>query len=243
MLVHCGAVYGCPLLFCRTISFPHPPHNPNYRMKNIICLLCFWFIGLGVYAQHLDSFFAYERNIISASLPDSMRTALQQAGYSAASAVQHGLIMVRKDDYWGCINQSGKLIIPCQYGYLKLIDSTYVLANNGGRMHYLSASSWTDINYLPLIIDGKWGILDWAGKAVLPFEYSYMYTSGAFIAVSRIDKITHEETMAIWHTVKRKFVTDFGIYTFMGQFKDGKAELHGKKNGYIDTKGIITHTD
>jgi hypothetical protein len=232
-----------PCFFAALHHFLTPPPNLNYRMKNIICLLCFWFIGLGVYAQHLDSFFAYERNIISASLPDSMRTALQQAGYSAASAVQHGLIMVRKDDYWGCINQSGKLIIPCQYGYLKLIDNTCIIANSEGRMEAFWSMSWFAVNPLPLIQGGKWGIFDWAGKAVLPFEYRHMYTSGAFVAVSLIDEITQEETMAIWHTVKRKFVTDFGIYTFMGQFKDGKAELHGKKNGYIDTNGIVTHTD
>ena len=212
-------------------------------MKNIICLLCFWFIGLGVYAQHLDSFFAYERNIISASLPDSMRVALQQAGYTTASSIQHGLIMVSKGDYWGCINQSGKLIIPCQYDYLKLIDSTCIMANSGGRMEVFAPMSCIYVNPLPMISGGKWGMFDWRGKALLPFEYNHMYTSGAFVAVSRIDKITHEETMAIWHTAKRKFVTDFGIYTFIGQFKDGKAELHGKKNGYIDTKGIITHTD
>jgi hypothetical protein len=71
--------------------------------------------------------------------------------YSSISSPDlHGLIRVRKGDYWGIVDTTGKLLTKPIYKDIRRVGEAYYAAENK---------------------DGKWGFLNKKGKPQIPFEY------------------------------------------------------------------------
>jgi hypothetical protein len=71
--------------------------------------------------------------------------------YNAISSPDlHGLIRVRKGDFWGMVDTTGKLLTKPTYRDIRRVGEAYYAAENK---------------------EGKWGFLNKKGKPQIPFEY------------------------------------------------------------------------
>ena len=77
------------------------------------------------------------------------QTVFEVPQYNYHGTFFEGLAWVRSGEKYGCIDTSGKLIIPTEY------DNTLVFKNK----------------YAPASKSGKWGLIDQNGTVQLPIEY------------------------------------------------------------------------
>ena len=75
-------------------------------------------------------------------------------GYDTIDTFFEGLALVRKDDKWGFIGKTGKVVIPLQYDYV------WDFSEGLARVQK----------------DNKWGFIDKTGKVVIPLQYDYAYS-------------------------------------------------------------------
>ena len=61
-----------------------------------------------------------------------------------------GLALISKEGKWGCIDKSGKEVIPCLYNEFSFSEDLACVEK-----------------------EGKWGYIDKTGKEVIPFIYDY----------------------------------------------------------------------
>ncbi|MDR1706316.1 MAG: WG repeat-containing protein, partial [Clostridiales bacterium] len=80
---------------------------------------------------------------------------------------REGLAPVIKDDKWGFIDKTGKVVVPLEY------DQVYSFSEG----------------LAPVIKDGKYGFIDKTGKVVVPLEYDDVYNiSEGLATVMKDDK-------------------------------------------------------
>ncbi|MGF6594629.1 WG repeat-containing protein [Pseudomonas sp. 2835] len=134
---------------------------------------------------------------------------------------QDGLAVVAKNNRYGMINRKGEQIIPLRFNSRPLIDKGLVLLNDGDS--------------------DKSGLMNTAGKVVLPFEYdaiAYNVWGGRLVN----DGLLTVAKEGKWGFVdlSGKLVLPY-IYDNRGFFRDGQAIVERDGKHYrIDRKGNET---
>lgn len=82
----------------------------------------------------------------------SGETVLDLSQYDLIGAFSEGLACVKSDKKWGCIDKSGRLIIPTEYDNMLMFENQYA----------------------PISKDSKWGLIDKDGTIRLPNEYDFV---------------------------------------------------------------------
>ena len=95
----------------------------------------------------------------------SGETVFEVPQYDQICSFFEGLAWVQSGKKYGCIDTSGKLIIPTEY------DSMPIFANK----------------YAPVSKNGKWGLIDHSGAVRLPLEYDFVSSVENGYAVVRKD--------------------------------------------------------
>jgi hypothetical protein len=85
----------------------------------------------------------------------------------------------KKDDKFGFIDQTGKVVIPFMY-----------------------QDAWPTGNFLAVKKDGKWGLVDVNNKIILPIEYASISSAGKTTAW--VSKTDNENTYEIDLATKQK---------------------------------------
>ena len=105
--------------------------------------------------------------------------------YSGAGPFEEGLALVRNGDLYGCINTSGKEVIPLNYseimpfneGLARVCEDKYGFVDKEGKavvpMIYSAAGDSFIDGLAPVRKNGKWGFIDKTGKVVIPFKYDW----------------------------------------------------------------------
>lgn len=83
-------------------------------------------------------------------------TVIIPEGYEDAEVLQNGLILVKKDQKYGCINKIGAAILPIEYASLKCYGE------------YLVATLYDDASG-----ENKHGVIDFMNRQIVPFNEEY----------------------------------------------------------------------
>ncbi len=132
--------------------------------------------------------------------------------YDNAWRFQEDMAVVQINDKVGCINRSGKLVIPAIYE---------------------ATSQYFSDGILRAKMNGKWGFIDKTGRLVVPFIYDNVLNfKGGLASVKLNDKYGMINRLG-------QVVIPF-LYEYIQQPSEGLIgiKLNGKY-GYLDTKGIV----
>lgn len=162
-----------------------------------------------------------------------------------------GIIIVKRDGKYGCINLKGEEVIPCIYSQIDSFSDGYALvektdADNNQLQYFFIDNKGT--RYLPfpsdylspsvhdgLIIaidNGKYGYFDVNGRIVIPCIYDY--------AEEFKDGIAKVELNGKWGLIntKGKFIIPCKYERIMWDFHEGLCILRfNSKCGFVDKKG------
>ena len=121
-------------------------------------------------------------------------TVMIPPAYDESSEWRAGRCVVSQGNMKGVINADGKIVLPCQYGEIRLVDPNGSVSADPVFIRTENAGKWGlfDINGQPILpmdyddirpaqagtvgyiwaaTDGKYGIFDSNGKELLPFGY------------------------------------------------------------------------
>ncbi|WMJ23061.1 WG repeat-containing protein [Paludicola sp. MB14-C6] len=87
--------------------------------------------------------------------------------YECVHPFSDGLAAVKKDGVWGYINETGKVVIPCQFS--DLFEANIRFGSNYYEKEILYNFS---SGYAAITKGGKWGYIDKTGKEITPFIYT-----------------------------------------------------------------------
>ncbi len=94
--------------------------------------------------------------------------------FDQAQEFINNMVIVKKDNYYGIIDNKGKDVLKCEYQYIinvKELDNLYIVGK------------YTNINKRT---DTKYGALDKYAKQILPFEYSNIkYKEGKILIICK----------------------------------------------------------
>jgi len=185
--------------------------------------------------------------------------------YDWVSNFNEGLAAVCKDDKWGYIDTTGKLVIPCQYDYhvdpFKYgVAIVRIRKENNYYDYYFGVIDKTGKLVLPIEYDyiwnfydglaeagkdGKKGVVNTAGKIVIPFIYedinSHGYIDGFPQGYVFSDGLAAVKKGDKWGYIDKtnKTVIPFK-YDYAQPFGEGLAAVSiNGKNSYIDKNGKI----
>jgi hypothetical protein len=141
---------------------------------------------------------------IGAFIDSTGTTVFDYHGYSSVSAFSEGYAAVKQDvdwgfdGYWGFIDKTGNLVIPCTFEGLAtdFCDGLAGVAK-GGKYGYINTSGETVIPFeydavygsrdglAAVVKDGKCGLVNYQNEVVVPLEYDDIseYAGGVAYAV------------------------------------------------------------
>ena len=139
---------------------------------------------------------------------------------------EDGFFITILDDKYGCTNEKGKIILPAKYTQVYVDDGAInfsinekwnVVDENGNviKTKYNNVDKVPNSNLSIAELDDKYGIVDSAGKVIVPFKYdgiNYLNFRSTFYANNQAD-----------------------TYTFPNRF----SVMKGDKYGVIDGNGTI----
>ena len=154
-----------------------------------------------------------------------------------------GMILVKRDDLYGYVNEEGKLAIPFKYEEAKdFEDGLSVVRLNGkagfidnadvplGEIKYDEVYSFQEA-LAPVKINEKWGFINKQGQEVIPLIYDQVYKF-------------HEGLSGVRKGTKWGFIDHEGnevipfVFDLVWDFKDGKAKVKkDNREFYIDKTG------
>ena len=148
---------------------------------------------------------------------------------------------IKKDDCYGYINDSIRIIIPCKYKAVGAFSSDgYVWVNDGCSFEKNSTKKFTG---------GKYGIYDKTGKEILPVKYK---TAGIFIpfeytySKASLDRMTQtDRTICVegsTHRMLRKWSIKTELFSsFANDIHGfwGSTKKEGHKNCVVDRTGKV----
>ena len=142
---------------------------------------------------------------------------------------------------WGFIDLAGNVVIPPKYTMVRDFSEGTALVNMGGMCFYEFCSEWGG---------GLVGVIDLDGKAVVPIEYQYGYSSTeGLINLQKADGVDYEQEMdgvmitfyksgnAGAVSAKGEVVIPFD-YAYLYPSCNGVMEA-GKTEGDVLLKGVI----
>lgn len=154
-----------------------------------------------------------------------------------------GLLLVKKDELYGFVNEEGKLAIPFKYEEAKdFVDGFSIVRLKGkagiidntdvplGDIKYDEVYSFQE-NRAPVKLNEKWGFIDKEGKEIIPLVYDQIFKFHEGLAGVRKGAkwgfIKHDGNEAIPFT-----------FDLVWDFKDGKAKVKkDNREYYIDKTG------
>jgi hypothetical protein len=144
--------------------------------------------------------------------------------YDNIIPIERGYILIEKEDsnsvQWGdpvrykgirgFADNTGKVIVPCKYNYVVPFSNGYYAVSNGGILDLLS-QFYGDCWYYASPEEyngGKWGLLDSAGKEILPLHYNNIVeiAKGQFeVTVGNKSKIVNSrgEDVTSWKLIRQ----------------------------------------
>ena len=175
-------------------------------------------------------------------------------------AFTNGFAVIKLNGKQGLIDKTGKQVIPCDYSSLTLESSNKTLVkaskyeNNKTNYGVLNTQNKLIIplEYYSVIIDGnlvavrkdnKWGLMDAAGKELIPPTYSsfQLYAEDGVARVEEGGKYGFIDIKGNWIFDKSK-----SVYTLNASSQKMIRCMVNYKHGYLDAKGnevIITKYD
>lgn len=179
---------------------------------------------------------------------------------SAIPFFYKGLIAIKKGDKMGIIDKTGKTVIPFEYDNLyvhyRVKEAFPAAKKENGKNIYgiINAQNkivipiiydemLMDSNLVKVKKDGKWRLMNLAGKQILPDEYDAIttYSQEKLIQVTKADQLKFFDISGVLLFEKAK-----NVYTIIG-CKEGMIKCKvNDKYGYLDLKGnevIVTRYD
>lgn len=105
--------------------------------------------------------------------------------YDEGNSFQDHMAIVAKARHYGVIDTFGRIVLPFEYDDIKYLGaSVFAVFRNGKWViidkakHQLGSAEYDSVGksyankYIAVSVNRKWGVLDYSGKVVLPFEYS-----------------------------------------------------------------------
>lgn len=148
--------------------------------------------------------------------------------------IDNQTLYAKKWGLYGVIDDEGKLLVPCIYSQLELINGTpYAIAEKGGEYF------WDDNYDSHITKHGKWGIIDVRTNQVLT-KFQYDYIDDSFF---RKGDSTWEGTYTfspLEESKKQKDYKEARIrYNVGGKRDEAHGEPKGGKWGYLDINGKV----
>lgn len=116
--------------------------------------------------------------------------------YDSAIRFEDNISVVSKGRHYGVIDIYGRQVLPFEYDRLKYLGKACFAAYSNGKWqiidkgkHQLGLSDYDSVGdvfagkYIAVAINRKWGVIDYSGTQILPFEYSSVegFGNGVFI--------------------------------------------------------------
>ena len=170
-------------------------------------------------------------------------TLLYRRWYDNIGDCIDGLSPVKLKGKWGCINKTGREVIPCKYGFIHEFSEGFARVLLNRKWGYIDTTGrevipckYDRINdfkegFAKVELDGKWSYIDKTGREICSIKYDDVYPFSDGLAKVELNgkygfiDITGKEVIPC-------------KYEWIGNFSDGLAavDLNGK-NGYIDKTG------
>ena len=172
-------------------------------------------------------------------------------------AFSNGFAVIKINGKQGLIDKTGKQVIPCDYNSLIPQSSSKTLVKASNTENYKTnygvvttqnklvipiefSNVLIDGNLVAVKKDNKWGLMDAAGKELLPFTYSsfQLYTNDGVARVEDENKYGFIDLKGNWIFDKPK-----SVYTLYASAEKMIMCRVNNKYGYLDAKGkevIIT---
>lgn len=165
---------------------------------------------------------------------------------------KEGLAYIIKNNKYGFIDKTGKVVIPTTYDYVSDFNDGLAHVRKDDKRGYIDKSgkevlpikydSISDFKEGLAVVgnDWKYGYVDKTGKEVIPLIYDFAWDFSEGLARVRIEEKDEEGNTII----KEGYIDKTGklaipaIYDCVGDFKEGVAVVSkGDKSGYIDKTG------
>lgn len=125
------------------------------------------------------------------------------------------LAVVKKNNKWGCIDKTGKTVIPFEYDKINMY-------NNG---------------FLIVVKNGKYGVIDNSGKVIMPCKYNSIEASVIEYAIkSKVIKVDNKFAVV---SEDGKFPSEI-VWEDLGGFHEGIAWIYQNgMYGFADNTGKV----
>lgn len=156
----------------------------------------------------------------------------------------NNLILTQLNNKFGLLDENGKEILKPIYDGSRDLNSNLILLNNNRKLSIFNIETKEEIilnadeilkidnKYILAKKQGNYGIIDFEGKEVIPFEYKYLqlFIEGFTIAVNKEDKLGYINE-------KNEFTLKEG-YQYIFEFSGNYAiAIKNEKYGMIDKTG------
>jgi hypothetical protein len=181
-------------------------------------------------------------------------------GYGA-KGYSDGLIIVRHEKKWGCLDTAGKIAIPMKYdnllefnkGYgIGRIDKTFYILDRKGNKILIENKDIVDVKHFTENLapyeskNGKKGFIDINGKIIIPTQFSGLgyFNNGFAWAKNSEGLIGYINNIGEW-VIKPQFsvVKDFDKESGLARVRIGKAWVYVNEKGEIISFNISETTD
>lgn len=179
--------------------------------------------------------------------------------YSGIPLFNHGYVKIKQNGKYGALDKTGKVAIPFDYESLYFLSHGNVASvsnNSDGKNIYgivnMQNKVIVPIEYEQFQIDsnlvaykqnGKWGLMDIAGKKILPAEYDALtpYAKDKVVLAKKGTQYGYIDLTGKW-----LFEKPASVYILYGSHYGMINCVVNSKYGFLDLKGnevIITHYD
>ncbi len=127
----------------------------------------------------------------------------ENESYTRVDPCLDGLITVRQGKKWGCLDTSGREILPCIYNQVNRHKGGLVSAQLDGKWGffdhqgnqvlpfvYESINSnyfpFEDYSHVAVCLDGKYGLIDGEGQLIIPHVYDFLYVHDEYCILASI---------------------------------------------------------
>ena len=156
--------------------------------------------------------------------------------FDIAGQFSGGLAAVRQGGKWGAINTYGDIVIPIIFEVLVLHNVIYY---TDGAWYdtrcYVDLSS----SFFSARLNGKWGVIDTAGRVIVPFEFDRTLINSEHGVVTVAVRVS----MNVWHAglfdlATGRELVPIGMYNDIFRIRDGFADVICD-DGLVRREGVI----
>lgn len=245
-----------PILFLLPLVF-YGQTNPAFIVKTDIGYSHFDYKGEGLFGFEAGDKFGYIDKTGKIIIPADYS---YSANNSTIPYFYKGVITLKKDGKMGIIDKTGKIIIPFDYDYLATsyqLKDFFVAGKKAGTGYIYGIinsqnKEMISMNYYDIYMDsnlvrvkenGKWGLKDFTGKQILPFEYDAIttYSKEKLVQATKGDQFIFFDGSG-----KQLFQKAKSVYNIISCGEGMITCKVNDKYGYLDFNGneaIVTRYD